>query len=56
MLTTTAALPIMPKKSASWTFPMPRDTMLNLVCGAMMMPLTKEQLLDLNAQLNTIAI
>ena len=30
--------------------------MLNLVCGAMMMPLTKEQLLELNAQLNQIAI
>ena len=30
--------------------------MLSLVCGAMMMPLTKEQLLELNAQLNQIAI
>ena len=30
--------------------------MLNLVTGAMMMPITKEQLLDLNAELNKIAI
>ena len=30
--------------------------MLNLVAGAMMMPMTKEQLLDLNAQLNKIPV
>ena len=30
--------------------------MLNLICGAMMMPLTKETLMDLNAQLNQIEI
>ena len=30
--------------------------MLNLICGAMMMPMTKEQLMDLNAQLNQIAL
>jgi len=30
--------------------------MLSLVCGAMMVPLSKEQLLELNAQLNQIAI
>ena len=30
--------------------------MLNLICGAMMMPLTKEVLMDLNAQLNQVAL
>jgi beta-galactosidase len=30
--------------------------MISLVTGAMMMPVTKEQLLDLNAQLNQISI
>ena len=30
--------------------------MINLIAGAMMMPLTKEQLLDLNAQLNNIKL
>ena len=30
--------------------------MINLVTGAMMLPVTKEQLMDLNAKLNTIAI
>ena len=29
---------------------------LNLICGAMMMPLTKEVLMDLNAQLNQVAL
>ena len=30
--------------------------LINLITGAMMMPVTKEMLLDLNAQLNKIAI
>ena len=30
--------------------------MLNLICGAMMMPLSKEVLMDLNAQLNQVAL
>ena len=30
--------------------------MINLITGAMMMPVTKEQLMELNAKLNTIAI
>ena len=30
--------------------------MLNLICSAMMMPLTKEVLMDLNAQLNQVAL
>ena len=30
--------------------------MINLITGAMMMPVTKEQLMELNAKLNTIAL
>lgn len=30
--------------------------MIGLIAGAMMMPLTKEQLLDLNAELNKVKL